>query len=162
MNERNKEFLALYQQYRYQDQRKFYENRLEEFEAARDQAITLTVFFMALAAVSAVLASADVIGLKALWAVLAVVFPVLSTTIAAYSALYAYERQAKLYQDAISALDRAGADSPNLRQGLEEADYRQMLIDYINEVEDILRTEQGQWGMLSKEIKPAEPPLPES
>jgi len=162
MNERNKEFLAFYQQYRYQDQQKFYESRLEEFEAARDQAITLTVSFMALAAVSAVLASADVAGLKALWAVLAVVFPVLSTTIAAYSSLYAYERQAKLYQDAISALDRVGADSPNLRQGLGEADYHQMLIEYINEVEDILRTEQGQWGMLSKEIKPAEPPLPES
>jgi len=38
--------------------------------------------------------------LKPVWSILAVAFPVLSTSVSAYNAFYAFERQAKLYGDA--------------------------------------------------------------
>ncbi len=158
MNEHDKQFLDLYQKYRYEDQKNWYEGRRVEFEAARDQVITLNVALMGLAAAAAVLAAADVFRLKALWAVLAVIFPVLSTAISAYDGLYAFERQAKLYQDAFNALLRVRADAPDLKQGITEAGYRSALSAYVNQVEAVSRREQGQWGQLMSEIKPSEPP----
>jgi hypothetical protein len=104
---------------------------------------------------------ADVGGLKTLWAVLAVVFPALFTALSAYNGLYAFERQAKLYHDAANALLRARADAPDLKPGITGADYRQALSAYVNKVESILRREQGQWGQLTSEIEPIEPPVAE-
>ena len=93
---------------------------------------------------------------------LAVIFPGLSTALSAYDGLYAFERQAKLYRDAANAVHRARADAPDLKQGLTETDYRRALSAYVYEVESIFRQEQGQWGQLINEIKPAEPPKAES
>jgi len=45
-------------------------------------------------------ASANVGELKPVWSILAVAFPVLSTSVSAHNAFYAFERQAKLYGDA--------------------------------------------------------------
>src|SRR5213082_464261 len=107
MIEREKQFLALYQNYRYEDQKQFYDLRSAEFEKAHAQATTLTISLMVLAAIAAALTSLNLFGLKMLWAVLAVIFPVLSTTIAAYDNLYAFDRQTKLYRDASQALQSA-------------------------------------------------------
>jgi ABC-type transport system involved in cytochrome bd biosynthesis fused ATPase/permease subunit len=157
MSERNEQFLALYQQYRFEDQRGWYERRRAEFEAAYGQVITLTGLLMVLAGTAGTLAAADVGGSKTLWAVLAVVFPVLSTALSAYNGLYAFERQAKLYRDAANMMHRAQADAPDLTQGITEAGYRRALSVYVNKVEGILRKEQGQWGQLISEIEPIEP-----
>ena len=162
MSERDERFLYLYQKYRREDQENFYEDRQAEFEAARNEVITLNVLIMGLAAVASFLASINAGGLKPLWAVLAVIFPGLSTALSAYDGLYAFERQAKLYRDAANAVHRARADAPDLKQGLTETDYRRTLSAYVNEVESIFRQEQGQWGQLINEIKPAEPPKAES
>jgi ABC-type transport system involved in cytochrome bd biosynthesis fused ATPase/permease subunit len=157
MSERNEQFLALYQQYRFEDQRGWYERRRAEFEAAYSQVINLTGLLMVLTGTAAALAAADVGGLKNLWAVLAVVFPVLSTALSAYNGLYAFERQAKLYRDAANMMLRARADAPDLKPEITEAGYRHALSAYVNKVEGILRTEQGQWGQLISEIEPFEP-----
>jgi len=64
----------------------------------------------------------------------------------------------KLYKDASRGLHRAEADAYGLRKSADEADYLKKIEAYVNQVEGIFRKEQGQWGQLISEIKPAEPP----
>ena len=158
MTEGDQQFLALYRKHRFEDQRAFYDSRRREFETARDQVLWLTAVFMVLTAAVAALASANVGGLKSLWAVLAVAFPALSTALAAYNALYAFERQAKIYGDAANALLRARADSPDLKPAMDDAAFQEALRAHVKQIEQILRTEQAQWGQLIGEIKPVAPP----
>ena len=158
MTEGDQQFLALYRKHRFEDQRAFYDSRRREFETARDQVLWLTAVFMVLTAAVAALASANVGGLKSLWAVLAVAFPALSTALAAYNALYAFERQAKIYGDAANALLRARADSPDLKPAMDDAAFQEALRAHVEQIEQILRTEQAQWGQLIGEIKPVAPP----
>ena len=154
MTERDQQFLALYRKHRFEDQRAFYDSRRREFETARDQVLWLTAVFMVLTAAVAALASANVGGLKSLWSILAVAFPALSTTLSAYNALYAFERQAKIYGDAANALLRARADSPDLKPLMDDAAFQEALGAHVEQVEQILRNEQSQWGQLIGEIKP--------
>ena len=157
MSKRDEQFLALYRKHRFEDQRGWYERRRAEFEAAHGQVITLIGLLTVLAGIAAALAAADVGELKTLWAVLAVVFPALSTALSAYNGLYAFERQAKLYRDAANMMHRARADAPDLKPKVTEAGYRRALSAYVNKVEGILWKEQGQWGQLISEIEPIEP-----
>lgn len=161
MSKRDEQFLALYQQYRFEDQRGWYKRRHAEFEAVHGQVVTLTGLLMVLAGTVAALAAAGVGGLNALWAVLAVVLPALSMALSAYNGLYAFERQTKLYRDAANMMHRARADAPDLGPRLGDAGYRRALSDYVEKVEEILRREQGQWGQLVSE-KPIEPPPAEA
>src|SRR5439155_13707067 len=110
-----KQFLELYQNYRCEDQQRYYESCLPELEGAHDEVITFTVLLLAAAAVAAVFASADIMGWKIQWALLAVIFPVLSTALSAYGSLYTFERQAKLYRDAVNALYQARVYAPDLK-----------------------------------------------
>jgi hypothetical protein len=158
MTERDQQFLALYERHRFQDQRAFYDSRRTEFEAARDEVLWLTTVFMVLTAAVAALASANVGGLRSLWSILAVAFPALSTALSAYNALYAFERQAKIYGDAANALLRARADSPDLKPPMDDAAFQQALGAHVEQVERILGREQAQWGQLIGEIKPVAPP----
>jgi len=158
MKPRDKQFLALYEKYRIQDQHGFYDARRKEFEAARDEVLWLTAALMILTAAVAALASANIGGLGWLWSILAVAFPALSTALAAYNALYAFERQAKIYGDAANALLRARADSPELKPPMDDAGFEKALRTHVEQVEQILRSEQAQWGQLIGEIKPIAPP----
>jgi hypothetical protein len=158
MRERDQQFLALYEKHRFEDQRAFYDSRRREFDSARDQVLWLIAVFMVLTAVVAALASANVGGLKALWSILGVAFPALSTALSTYNALYAFERQAKIYGDAANALLRAHADSPDLKPPMDDAAFQEALSAHVEQVEQILRNEQAQWGQLIGEIKPAAPP----
>jgi hypothetical protein len=158
MTESDQQFLALYQKYRFQDQRAFYDSRRRELEAARDELLWLTTVFMVLTAGVAALASANLGGLRSLWSILAVAFPALSTALSAYNTLYAFERQAKIYGDAANALLRARADSPDLKPPMDDSAFQQALVAHVQQVEQILGNEQAQWGQLIGEIKPVEPP----
>jgi hypothetical protein len=157
MREHDQQFLGLYQRHRFQDQRTFYDSRRREFEAARDQVLWLTTVFMVLTAAVAALASANVGGFRSLWSILAVAFPALSTALSAYNALYAFERQAKIYGDAANALLRARADSPDLKPPMDDAAFQEALRAHVEQVEQILRNEQAQWGQLIGESKPVAP-----
>lgn len=158
MTVRDQQFFAVYRQYRVEDQRAFYDNRRREFQAAQDEAVWLSAVLMVFTAASAAFATANVGGLKELWSVLAVAFPALGTALSAYSGLYAFERQAKIYGDAANALLRARADAPDLRPLLDDATSQGVLRAYVQQVEHILGAEQAQWGQLAGEIKPVEPP----
>jgi hypothetical protein len=158
MNNRDKQFLTLYQENRHKDQAGFYRARHTEFEKAHRQAIIMTGLLMFLASVASFLTTNPLFGETWMWAVLATVFPALSTALTAYNSIFAFEQQSKLYQDALSALHKAAANAYELQQATDEADYQSKLAAYVAQVEEILRREQGQWGQLISQLKPVEAP----
>jgi SMODS and SLOG-associating 2TM effector domain 1 len=150
----DKQFLALYTTYRYEDQLKFYKVRHEEFEVANTQAVTISIVLIFLTALTAgVASSTNVTWLKLTCLLIAAISPILSSALAGYSALYGFEQQAKLYQDTINNLRKARVREPQL--DLSEASAQQVN-EYIQEIENVLLVEQGQWGQLARELKPSE------
>jgi hypothetical protein len=95
--------------------------------------------------------------IEAKWAaVLAVSLPAISAALTAYNGLYSFESQSKLYRDALNALGEAEAIGYDAEQATDtEAEAE--ITAYVNQVEEIFRKEQGQWGQLISEIKPVEP-----
>jgi SMODS and SLOG-associating 2TM effector domain 1 len=154
------QFFQLYQTYRYHDQRDYYKRRRAEYNKAYTQATWISISLMGLTALAGGLASVGDISswLKLLCLLLAALLPVLSTTIAAYNALYGFEQQSKLYQDTINALLRAHVFAPHfsLEAASDETEARQDVNKYVQEVEEIFLVEQGQWGQLAKTLKPHE------
>jgi hypothetical protein len=154
MSDQQKQFLALYRACRHKDQAGFYRMRSEEFETAHNQAIYVAAALMALTAITSYLTAANLVEPK--WAaVLGVFLPALSAALTAYNSLYSFESQSKLYRDALSALGEAEAIGYDAEQATE-AEVK--ITAYVNQVEDIFRKEQGQWGQLISEIKPVESP----
>jgi hypothetical protein len=158
MSIREQQFLECYQEYRYNHQREFYRSRIEEFETARNQAIVLTSVLIGCAGISSLLATANVLGWRTGWVLLAVIFPTLATALTAYERLYSFERVAKLYRDAVRALPRTQEYKPASPEGMIPDDYSKAIKAFVQEVETISRNEGGQWGQLMSEIRPAEPP----
>jgi SMODS and SLOG-associating 2TM effector domain 1 len=149
-----RQFFEIYQHYRYNDQYAFYEHRHKEFNIAKNQSILMNITLMFLAALTALFASATTLPwLRLLLLLLAAILPVVSTAIAGYSALYAFEQQAKLYQDTLTNLHYVRALNPSLKQGLDATEFERDLNKYVEEVEKTLEAEQGQWGQLAKSMK---------
>jgi len=157
MNPLDKGFLECYEKHRYKDQLSFYKSRIEEFETARSQAVILTSILIGCAGIASVLAAADVLHLKMLWVILAIIFPALGTAFAAYDRLYAFEQQTKLYKDAKGALQVPQERRLLWGASLSESGYRAAVSDYVQRVETVLRTEQGQWGQLISQVPAADP-----
>ena len=155
MSQRDDEqFLVLYTAYRYEDQLKFYEVRHEEFEVANIQAVTISIVLIFLTALTAgVASSTNVAWLKLTCLLIAAISPILSSALAGYSALYGFEQQAKLYQDTINNLKKARVREPQL--DLSDASAQQVN-EYIQEIENVLLVEQGQWGQLARDLTPPE------
>lgn len=152
MDEREQQFSKFYQKYRYEDQLKYYDSRVEEYQTAHTQATILTSVLMTLATVVSLFGSADLLSLATAWAVLAVFFPALAAALSTYDSLFAFERVAKLFEDAVSALRHVEVyQSPGASPGAS-------LHDFIDQVENIFTTEQGQWGQLTSQIKVATAP----
>ena len=159
MTERDRQFMEAYRAHRFEDQRALYHSRRSEFEAARDESGWLTSFLMILTGAASALASApDLAGMKWLWSVLAIAFPALATALSAYSNLYTFERQGKIYGDAENALLRARVDAPDLKPPMDDTTFHRALSEHVQKVEQILSAEQAQWGQLIGETKPMPPP----
>ncbi len=160
--ERDAQFLQLYQKYRYEDQVAYYERREKEFEDAQKDFVNISTILMIFAAFMSVFASVDLFGSRLWWAVLAVVFPTLSAALSTYSTLYAFERQGKIFQDAVNRLHGAAAKSPHLQPMEQESEFREAIEEYIDVVEKVFMEERGQWGLLGDDIKSVESPLSSS
>ncbi len=158
MNKRQEQFLSLYLENRHKDQAAYYRSRHREFDRARSQAIILSGVLMFLASIVSLLAANDMFGEKWIWAILGVFFPALSAALTSYSSLYSFEQQAKLYQDASFALHRIEASAVDLNRAADDADKEAKLEAYVTQVEEILRSEQGQWGQLISQLKPLDVP----
>jgi hypothetical protein len=151
-DERQRQFLAVYERWRAADQLRWYTARLDEFTRARAQAITLTGVLLILTTTASALAAADAAGQRTMWAVLATLFPALSTALAGYVALHGYHRVAKLYEDAAASLRGVRLDEPSAASGAE-AQEAEEIGAYVARVEGVLRREQGQWGQLASEAR---------
>jgi ABC-type transport system involved in cytochrome bd biosynthesis fused ATPase/permease subunit len=148
------ERLAFYQRCRVAHQRAWYQGRCQEFEQARRQLVHLTGALLITAAAFSGMAAFNAAGQGQLWAVLAAVLPAFSTGLGAFGSLYAFERHAKLYGDAVNALRKATAEAPEAGEMDDEALTR-ALHAYVEQVEDIFRREQGQWGQLAADVPSA-------
>jgi hypothetical protein len=132
----------LYAAHRLADQLGYYARTAREYERAARQAAKLTAALLAAGSIAAFLSSSHLLGHWGGWAIIAAVAPVLATALAGYEGLYGYERNAKLYADAVAGLtklEKAGAPS---------------LAELAVEAEGVMRREQSQWGQLALEAEP--------
>ncbi|MGE0127718.1 MAG: SLATT domain-containing protein [Blastocatellales bacterium] len=158
MNNRHEQFLNLYQTYRHKDQAAFYKARVNEFEASRRQIITFASMLMVLTAIVSILVATDLFGLNKLWATLVVLFPALSTAVSSYASLFGFEKQAKLYKEALYGLRRGEVSLYNAQHASDDAERRAKIEAYVNQIEEIFRKEQGQWKQEISETNSVEPP----
>jgi hypothetical protein len=158
MNQRDdKQFFELYKAERFEDQLGYYGRTQEEFNRAKTEAVLGSIILIFLAGAAGIAASlVSLHWLKVLFLVLAAIFPIFSAALAAYSALYGFEQQSKLYQDTINNLLRVRALAPVPEQNLPEDEFTRQLNDYVQEVEKTFQREQGQWGQLAEHMKPPE------
>jgi hypothetical protein len=140
----------LYARFRHDDQLQYYKGRMSTYERALAQLGFWSAVVLVGASTAAALAGNGVANVH-VWAVLAVVLPALATVLSAYGALFGFEQQAKLYNDAATALQRAKRDAPDVERA-ENPD--EALTGYVEQVEEILRREQAQWGQFASEQKP--------
>jgi conflict system pore-forming effector with SLATT domain len=152
----DQQFLKLFRDYRFEHQLDFYRARRIEFTKAQTQAIILSIGLIFLAAIAGAFAPVSGSWLKVACLLVAAIFPVLSTAVAGYSVLYAFEQQANLYHHTMNNLISARSLAPDIKQGLSDAEFTTQLGKYVNEVEKIFLAEQGQWGQLAKLMKPPE------
>ncbi len=149
LSEQEQLFWELYQKHRHHNQRKYYSDRRDEYEKAQGNANILNIALMTLAAIVSLLGSANLFNFSTGWALFAIIFPLLATALSAYESVYAFERQAKLFNDAATALRYVEAfQSPQANDTVS-------LKDYVKQVESILTSEQGQWGQLISQIDPS-------
>jgi hypothetical protein len=138
------DLVRLYVTHRVEDQQRWYESRAAKYTRAGAGLSAVSGTLLAAAAVVGALAGGEV-GAPALWAALAVVVPALATAVAAVEGLYSFGRRAKIYGDAAGALRRLRRDAPEAERVGTDA--------FVDQVEGVLRKEQGQWGQLTSEIE---------
>jgi hypothetical protein len=142
------QILDLYRVARLQDQLRFYEKRRTQFDRAHGQLLVASAVVLGATSTVSALAGTQIKG-KLIWAVLAAILPVLATALAGYGALFAFERLAKLYGDAVRNLGLL--EEPDLSQAADDRAAHEALAKYVEQVEKVLRDEQSQWGQLASE-----------
>jgi SMODS and SLOG-associating 2TM effector domain 1 len=149
MTERSRQALALYRAARAKDQLDYYGRTSAEYDRAAVQSIALAAVLLSLTTLAGALAGLDISG-KMGWAIAAAVIPAVATALAAYHALFGFERVSKLYADAIHSLHRI--EEPDLT-GVDDRAAAAAVAAYAGAVEAVLRKEQAQWGQLTAEIE---------
>jgi len=156
------DFIAVYREARVGEQKRFYENRSDEFERAGSQAAIVTIGLLmltgAVSALQGVTWDKEWEWARPWVAFAGLVLPALSTALAAYCALYAFDRHVKLYRDAQTALRRSDRHEPAVAPGSAPDELDASIAGYVQEVEQIFQLEQGQWGQVVNEIKQPEIP----
>jgi hypothetical protein len=142
MSARARQFVEIYRTARVEDQRNYYHRTAHEFEAAHRQLLLVSSLVFGISGAVGLIAGLDVPG-KLVWAILAAILPAITTALAAYQGLYAFERVAKLYGDAARNLRLI--EGPKLS---DSADELAAVAFYVNQVESIFKRERGQWGQL--------------
>jgi hypothetical protein len=150
MTERARQALALYRAARVKDQLDYYGRTSAEYDRAAAQSIALAAVLLSLTTLAGALAGLEISG-KMGWAIAATVIPAVSTALAAYHALFGFERVSKLYADAIHSLHRI--EAPELTGIVDDASAATAVAAYAGSVEAVLRKEQAQWGQLTAEIE---------
>lgn len=150
------QFLHLYFQYRHENQLTFYTKRQQEFSRAQNQAMGCSIGLILLATLAVALEAVPVPWLKNTSLLAAAILPVLSTTLTAYGALYAFGQQAKIYEDAAKKLQMLEIEHFKLGREVDTTDFVPRLNRYLEKVEEVFEKERGQWGQLAEHMKPSD------
>lgn len=146
MSLRAAELHAFYLEHRVRDQLRFYEDRRNLFDRAARQAMTVGAVLLGVATLAGGLAGTG-LGPSWLWPVLAAVLPAAAAAMTAYSAVYAFEQQSKIYADALRAA-RAAARRTLAEPGTpgltDEATGQ-----WVQRTESVFHQEHGQWGQVT-------------
>lgn len=150
MSDRADELSSFYREHRIVDQLNFYTHRRTQFDRAAGQAMALSAILLGFATAAGALAGTAV-GQTWLWSILATILPAAATSVGAYSILYAFEHQSKLYADAVRAVRAAARPvahtDPQTRPAAVDP------AELVKRVEAALRQEQAQWGQLTSQIQ---------
>jgi hypothetical protein len=147
VSSRAEQILELYRDERVQNQLRYYGSRRTQFDRAHGQLLIAAAVLLGATSTVSALSGTEIPG-KVGWAALAAILPALATALAAYGALFAFERNAKLYGDAERNLGLL--EEPDL--SLAAADQAEEVVRaYVDQVETIFRDEQAQWGQLAAE-----------
>ena len=133
------QFLDLYDKHRVGGQLQYYEDRIDEYTKAGNQAALLRFFLLAGAAVLGGF-GALVPEIRVLFAVLAATLTALAATVTAWSELVGFGLNKDLYGNARSALRMLRPDRP--REGADRA----AVGAYVDQVEEIMLSEVGAWS----------------
>jgi hypothetical protein len=152
VSERTSQLLQFYREQRIEDQITFYTGRRDLFDRASGQALAISAMLFGFAAAASALAGAA-IGWRPVWTALAAILPAMSTALAAYLALYAFEQQSKIYGDAVRAVRAASHPSPDSGVPGYGHTPEQAAAGLVKRVEGALRNEQAQWGQLTSQIQ---------
>jgi SMODS and SLOG-associating 2TM effector domain 1 len=144
------QLLELYARCRLDDQLRYYKGRARMYERATAQLAVCSAVVLVAGSTAAALAGREIAQAE-LWAVLAAVFPAVATLLTAFGGLFAFDQQAKLYEDAARALQRLKRDAPDLAGAQDPGEALRV---YVERVEDVFRSEQAQWGQFASEQKP--------
>jgi conflict system pore-forming effector with SLATT domain len=151
VSDRVEELRRFYGEHRIEDQLRFYTDRRSRFDRAIDQATVLAAVLGGAATVVAVLAGTGAGPTRWWWTVLATVLPAAVTAVTAYSTLYAFEQQSKIYGDAARAVRAARHHLP--APGAPARSPEQDAAEWVARVEAVFRQEQAQWGQLTSQIE---------
>jgi hypothetical protein len=152
VSQRSRELLAFYRKQRITDQLGFYTSRQEQFERATGQALAISATLLGFATAASALAG-TALGWAKVWSALAAILPAMSTALAAYLALYAFEQQSKVYGDAARALQVASRTTPDPSSDRDQGPSDENVTEFVRRVEEALRQEQAQWGQLTSQIQ---------
>jgi len=150
VSEWSSELQQFYGEYRIDDQLRFYAERRDLFDRAIGQGLAVSAVLLGFASAAGALAGAA-LGWGEVWSALAAILPAMSTALAAFIALYAFEQQAKIYGDAVRAVQ--AASHPVLDSGAPDGDPDKNATELVRRVEGALLQEQGQWGQLTAQIQ---------
>jgi hypothetical protein len=149
VSDRADELSRFYREHRIADQLDFYTRRGTQFDRAAGQAIALSAILLGFATAAGALAGTAV-GPSLLWSVLATVLPAAATAVGAYSTLYAFEHQSKIYADAVRAVRAAARPAAHTHiPPVATEDPAEL----VKRVEAAFRQEQAQWGQLTSQIQ---------
>ena len=103
--------LSYYRKYRVDDQLDFYASRRDLFDRATGQGLAVSAMLLGFASAVSALAGTGV-GWTEVWTAASAILPAISTALAAYLALYAFDQQSKLHGDFLRATRSAHARCP--------------------------------------------------
>ena len=149
MSERSRQALALYRAARVDDQVDYYRRTSAEYDRAAAQSVALSAVLLSLTTLAGALAGLEISG-KMGWAIAAAVIPAVSTALAAYDAIFGFERVSKIFADAMRSLRLI--EEPDLVGIEDDAEAAAEVGAYADAVEAVLLKEQAQWGQLTAEI----------
>lgn len=152
MSGRSSDLLRFYQQHRIDDQLTFYSTRKDLFDRAVGQGLALSAILLGFASAAGALAGTT-LGWAKWWSATAVIVSAVSTGLAGYISLYAFDQQSKIYGDAARAIRAASRPLPDLETLQAAQPAEESVAELVRRVESALRQEHAQWGQLTSQIR---------